>query len=102
VPAATSRRLLSARQSNSKKVLRSLSNTVFDPTPYVGGVEMTLTTVKPGSAPGKLVECPAGSGVSYSAKTSYQARECVTCKQLYALGEKDSTASGSYSKFLAG
>ena len=40
-------------------------------------------------------------GVSYSAKTSYQAQECLGCKDLYALGGLGATASGAYSRFVA-
>ena len=79
---ASSRRLLAA----------------FDPEPYLSGASPLV----PGQgSPASLVECPAGTGVSYSAKTSYQAQECLGCKDLYALGGLGATASGTYSRFVA-
>lgn len=84
VPAKTSRRLLA-----------------FDPKPYLSGASPLADAAVGGSAPATLVECPAGTGVSYSAKTAYQARQCVGCKELHALGDQDTTASASYGRFVA-
>jgi len=85
---------------STKPTVTSSAAKTFDPKPYLSGVAMSLKAI-PGYTPASLAECPAGSGVSYSAKTFYQAQECLCCKQLYALGSQDSTAAGQYSKFVA-
>jgi len=92
----SSRRL----ETTAKPTVTSSAAKTFDPKPYLSGVAMSLKAI-PGYTPASLAECPAGSGVSYSAKTFYQAQECLGCKQLYALGSQDSTAAGQYSKFVA-
>ena len=80
--------------ASSRRVLA----TAFDAQPYLSG---STPLVQGQGSPASLAECPLGTGVSYTAKTWYQAQECLDCKDLYALGGLGATASGTYSRFVA-